>query len=59
MDARPGDYWTLISYSGTMSGLRPMLGSFPQVGRQFLVITDTPGEVRLVLQRTVTIITIR
>jgi len=59
MDARPGDYWTLISYSGTMSGSRPVLGSFPQVGRQFLVVTDTPGEIRLVLQRTATIMTIR
>jgi len=58
-DARPGDYWTLISYSGTLSGLRPVLGSFPQIGRQFLVNIDTPGEVRLVMQRTATIIMIR
>jgi len=54
-----GDYWTLIQYSGSLSGTPPVKGTTPANSRPCRVTTDTPGEIRLVVLVSGTLISIR
>lgn len=57
--ALPGDSWTLIRYSGTLSGSPPIRGSLPGNARPSRVVLDTPGEIKLVVLASGTLITIK